>query len=77
MLIYTQEVPERTCECLEEPVGDVDLLVAAEPELRAEAVEVLQRLRGHVVEVAEVTHRVQDREEQRRARDNLTGIQTS
>ena len=72
-----QDVPERTCECLEEPVGDVDLLVAAEPELGAEAVEVLQRLRGHVVEVAEVTHRVQDREEQRRARHDLTGIQTS
>ena len=45
-----------TCECLEEPVTHIHSLVAAESELWAEAVKVLQRLGGHVVEVAEMTH---------------------
>ena len=46
----------QTGQSLEQPVGNVGLLVAAEPELRTEAVEVLQRLGGHVVEVAEMPH---------------------
>ena len=48
--------PISTCECLEEPVSHIHSLVAAESELGAEAVEVLQRLGGHVVEVAEMPH---------------------
>ena len=56
--------PISTCECLKEPVSHIHSLVAAESELRAEAVEVLKRLGGHVVEVAEMPHRVEDGEEE-------------
>ena len=50
---------------------NVWLLVRGEAEFRREALEVLERLRGHVVKVDEVHHGVHDREEEGGARANL------
>ena len=55
---------------------NVWLLVRGEAEFRREALEVLERLRGHVVKVDEVHHGVHDREEEGGARANLQGLDT-
>ena len=53
---------------------NVRLLVGGEAELRGEAFEVVERLRGHVVKVDEVNHGVHDREEKGGACANLRRI---
>lgn len=45
--------------------------------LAGEAVQVLERLTGHVVEVDDVTDRVEEREEARRAGDDLVELDVS
>jgi hypothetical protein len=55
----------------EKPIVHVRLLVRGKVELGGETLEVLEGLRGHVVKVDEVTHRMQDGEEEGGAGANL------
>ena len=50
---------------------NVRLLVGGETEFGRKALEVVEGLRGHVVEVDEVSHGMHDREEEGGARANL------
>lgn len=64
----------RTCNGLEEPERDGGPLVAGEPDLAGEAAQVDQGLGRDVVEVDDVADRVEDREEARRAGDDLVEL---
>lgn len=59
---------------LEEPEGDVRLVVRGEVHLPGQAAQVLVRLCRHMVEVNDVAHGVQHGEEERRAGCNLVEL---
>ena len=56
---------------MEQPVGNVRLLVTAEPKLWTQTMEMFQRLSGDVIEVGEMADSVKDREEEGSAGHNL------
>ena len=60
-----------TCESLEQPVGNVRLLVTAEPKLWTQTMEMFQRLSGDVIEVGEMADSVKDGKEEGSAGHNL------
>lgn len=64
----------RASHSLEEPEGDVRLVVGGEVHFPRQTAQILVRLRGHVVEVDNVSDRVQHREEQRRAGGDLVEL---
>lgn len=59
---------------MEEPETDIWFVVGGEPHLARQTLEVLQRLRGHVIEVDQMPNGVQHREEQGRARSYLVEL---
>lgn len=61
----------RTRDGLEQPERYAGLVVRREVDLGRETVEVLQRLRGHVIEVDDVSDGMYDREEERGTRDHF------
>lgn len=61
---------------MEDPVGDTGPEVRREVNFFSETTQVLERLRADVVEVDEVTRRVQQREEQSCAGHYLVELDT-
>ena len=56
---------------MEQPVGNIWLLVTAEPKLRAKTMKMFQRLSRDMIEVGEMTDGVEDGEEEGSAGHNL------
>lgn len=65
-----------TCYGPEEPKTNCWFLIRVEDDLLREAPKILQRLGGHVIEVHQVSDRVQDTEEQGRGGYDLVELQT-
>ena len=63
-----------TCERVEQPEHDARPSVTLERHLLHEAAQVVQALRGHVVEVDQMADRVKDGEEERRTRHDLVEL---